>query len=157
MKKVFTGREFTVDEYRKRTRCLQCGILSTEELPIYQKDFRNSRRSGLCERCKDLDLQRCKLCSVLCREGLFFFYNYDSIEEILQNERKKNKTLLKEYTEASMYERPKDFHEHTLCMDCSIVGLSRMKDSCFKCKRKFENNREHYKSYGNYCQDCKYV
>lgn len=144
MQKVFTGRIFTNEEYFSRFRCLQCGIIITDD--------NKCEEQKLCIKCKELDLKRCEGCTILCREGLSMFYNYDSEEEIVIKERKKNKrnkTGYKEFLTAEMKER----ETKTLCKTC-IDWKSKVKDVCFDCGRSFDNTPSHYKSNGNYCISC---
>lgn len=138
MQKIETGRVYSLDEFKTGEMCLRCGIML----------FDGTR---VCTKCIELNLQKCDICTALLREGLHFFYSYDSKDEIRINNGK-NRLDLKEFATAQMYN--KLTHEG-ICNSC-IGWEKRMKNNCFKCGRDFDNNKENYKLRGNFCENCKY-
>lgn len=137
MQKIETGRVFTLEEYRNSEMCLRCGFL-----------LQDGKR--ICDKCIELNLSKCNICTSLLREGLHFFYSYDSKDEIRVNNGK-NRLDLKEFATAQMYDKLK---QEGTCNSC-IGWEKRLKNECYKCGRHFDNNKEYYKSNGNFCENCK--
>lgn len=134
-----THRTFTPEEFRKLNQCLRCGRLEDIEY------------GTMCEACKLIDIQSCDICEILLRMGEYRFYTYHTSELLLSDTFLISKNSIKEFSYIKIY--PLVYPAPNLCHDC-IDWEYKMKSKCVICKKKFPNDKQHYKENGNVCDNC---
>lgn len=139
MIKTPTGRKFTPQEFRLLNPCTQCGRV--QEI----------REGEMCYLCSLEPIPKCSICEICLRFGKYTFYTYDNRDEHRVDVNfNPIKELVREFSYVNEYVNPP---VGDTCVDC-VDWEYQMRNRCLKCGTKFQNNKEHYKEFGNLCEPC---
>lgn len=143
MKKKRTGIAYTPYEFRRLNQCTECGYAT------------NILYGERCNDCVCANRNQCKMCECVLWKGERTMYTYDIFDSYRENgvEFKVSKKMIREFIYKKLPYREQITND--LCAGC-VDWKKRIKNICFKCKKRFNNTEQNYKLNGNFCQICIY-